>query len=148
MYWGPPTWIFIHTLAAKIKDDAYPTIRSQLIQIIVSICHNLPCPECTEHAKQFWSNTVKINSITTKEILINTLFTFHNMVNKRKKQPIYLYENLEEYNNKNLVQTFKNFHNNFHTKGNMRLLNESFHRANVLKNVRNWLIKNQQYFEQ
>ena len=24
--WGPPTWMFIHTLAEKVKDEEFPKI--------------------------------------------------------------------------------------------------------------------------
>jgi hypothetical protein len=147
MYWGPPTWIFLHTLAAKIKEDMFPTIGPQLIKIIMTICYHLPCPECTEHAKHFWTSVVKVDMIKTKKDLINILFSFHNMVNKRKKQKIYMIDNLDEYNTKNLVSTFNDFAKNYHTKGNMQLINESFHRTKALNNVRGWLIQNDKYFD-
>ena len=59
--WGPPTWIFLHTLVAKIKDEQFPVIGQQVIANIIQICLFLPCPECSVHAKQFWANVVTKN---------------------------------------------------------------------------------------
>ena len=67
--WGPPTWVFIHTLADKIKEDHFNVIGKPVIYNILQICNNLPCPECSDHAKQFWSK-VNINNVNT--ILSNT----------------------------------------------------------------------------
>ena len=81
--WGPSTWVFMHTLAAKIKDSNFPVIGSSLILLLIQISNNLPCPECAQHAKEFWSK-VKTANIKNKTDLINLLFVFHNIVNKRK----------------------------------------------------------------
>ena len=51
-YWGPSTWIFMHTLASKIKETSFPSFGKNLIMILIQICNNLPCPECAQHAKQ------------------------------------------------------------------------------------------------
>ena len=74
--WGPPTWFFMHTLAEKIKDESFPIVGQHVIMSIIQICNHLPCPECAQHAKEFWSK-VKISSIKTKTDLINVLFVFH-----------------------------------------------------------------------
>ena len=99
--WGPPTWIFLHTLAEKVKDTSFPLISQQLVRIMIQICNNLPCPDCTTHAKLFWIN-VNIANIRSKEDLINLLFVFHNSVNKRKKILPFKHENLIKYNNLNM----------------------------------------------
>ena len=43
--WGEPTWYLFHTLAEKINDESFPTIREELLNVFYSICSNLPCPE-------------------------------------------------------------------------------------------------------
>jgi hypothetical protein len=123
--WGPPTWIFLHTIAEKVKETSFPLISQQLIQMIVEICNNLPCPECSSHAKVFWNNVNKIN-IQTKQDLINLLFVFHNNVNKRKNTPQFKYENLVKYKN---------------------LINESFHRKLMMISLKRWLMKNISHFD-
>ena len=139
--WGPPTWIFFHTLAAKIKDDHFETIGPQVIRNIIAICGLLPCPECSVHAKQFWSK-VNINKVSTKEDLINLLYVFHNTVNKRKNNRPFQYVDLQYYKTLNLIETFNNFTKNFHTRGNMNLINEAFHRSRLLGSLKNWLMSN------
>ena len=139
--WGPPTWVFFHTLAAKIKDGHFETIGQQVIHNIIAIFGLLPCPECSVHAKQFWAK-VNINKVTTKEDLINLLYVFHNTVNKRKHNRPFQYVDLQYYKTLNLIETFNNFTKNFHTRGNMNLINESFHRSRLLASLKNWLMTN------
>jgi hypothetical protein len=144
--WGPPTWIFIHTLAEKIKDDRFDVIGKQVILNIIEICKNLPCPECSDHAKQFWAK-VNINKVNTKQDLINLLFVFHNSVNLRKHSRPFKHSDLKYYSTLNLIDTFNNFARNFHTKGNMAQLTESFHRTRLLSSLKRWLMSNIQHFD-
>ena len=139
--WGPPTWIFIHTLVAKIKDNQFPAIGQQVISHIIQICMFLPCPECSIHAKQFWAN-VNTKNINTKQDLINLIFVFHNSVNKRRGIRPFRYVDLQYYNTLNLIETFNNFARSFNTNGNMKLLTESFHRGRLLQILRVWLMSN------
>ena len=143
--WGPPTWLFMHTIAEKIKEESFPQIGPHLILVLMQICNNLPCPECALHAKSFWSK-VNIANIKNKIDLINILFVFHNMVNKRKRTPAFKYENLQYYKTKNLVETYNLFSRNFNTHGNMNLINESFHRNRLLSSLRTWIMTNIKHF--
>ena len=145
-YWGPSTWFFMHTLAAKIKESSFPLIGPNLITHLIQICNNLPCPECSEHAKQFWSK-VKTSNINNKTDLINLLFVFHNMVNKRKQIKAFKYENLKYYENKNLIETYNTFSKNFNTRGNMSLINESFRRNMMLTSLKKWIMSNISHFD-
>ena len=144
--WGPSTWIFMHTLAAKIKETSFPIIAPNLILVLIQICNNLPCPDCAQHSKEFWLN-VKTANIKTKTDLINLLFVFHNMVNKRKKYPPFKYENMKHYESRNVIDTYNYFSRNFNTKGNMNLINESFHRNRMLASLRTWLMANIKHFD-
>lgn len=144
--WGPPTWVFLHTLCEKIKDDSFPIIGNSLISFIISICSNLPCPECSQHAKLFWSKVNK-NNITNKIDLINLLFVFHNVVNKRKNYQPFKYQDLQYYKTKNIIETYNSFSRNFNTKGNMKLLTESFHRNIMMSSLKKWLMSNLNHFQ-
>jgi hypothetical protein len=144
--WGPPTWIFLHTIVEKVKETSFPLISKQLIQKIIEICNNLPCPECTIHAKTFWSN-VNISNIYSKQDLINLLFVFHNSVNKRKKMPQFKYEHLSRYKNLKLIHQYNIFTKKFNTNGNMNLINESFHRKLMMISLRRWLMTNISHFD-
>jgi len=143
--WGPPTWIFIHTLAHKIKEDSFPIISQQLILQIQQICFHLPCPECAQHARLFWSK-VKIVNILTRTDLINLLFVFHNTVNRRKVYKPFRHDSLAIYDNILLIESYNRFVKVFNTKGNMNLLNESFRRKIMLTLLRKWLMTNWHHF--
>ena len=139
--WGIPTWIFMHTLASKIKEEQFPVIGPQVISQLIQICMFLPCPECSDHAKQFWAN-VNTKNIKTKQDLINLLFVFHNSVNKRRNVRPFRYVDLQYYDTMKIIETFNNFVRNFNTNGNMKLINESFHRSRLLQTLRAWLMNN------
>ena len=143
--WGPPTWMFIHTFAAKIKEEEFSIIGPQIISQIIQICLFLPCPECSVHAKQFWSN-VNTKNINTKQDLINLLFVFHNAVNKRRSVKPFRYVDLQYYSRTELIGSFNNFARNFNTAGNMKLLTVSFHRNRLLQSLRGWLMSNLSHF--
>jgi hypothetical protein len=143
--WGPSTWIFMHTLACKVKEESFPSIKNNIIMMLIQICNNLPCPECAQHAKEFWAK-VKTQNILLKTDLINLLFVFHNMVNKRKRHPPFKYENLSIYESRKVIETYNLFSRNFNTRGNMNLINESFHRNMMLANLKQWLMTNIQHF--
>ena len=144
--WGPPTWIFLQTIAVKVKEASFPLISQQLIRMIIQICNNLPCPECTTHAKSFWTN-VNLANIQNKQDLINLLFVFHNGVNHRKKTQKFKHEDLLKYKNLKLIRQYNIFTKKFNTNGNMNLLNESFHRKLMMISLRRWLMTNISHFD-
>jgi hypothetical protein len=145
-YWGPSTWVFMHTLAAKIKEDSFPVIGPNLILVLIQISNNLPCPDCSKHAKQFWSK-VKVSNIKNKIDLVNLLFVFHNMVNKRRNVNGFKYEHLKFYETKNVIETYNIFSKNFNTRGNMNLINESFHRNMMIASLKKWVMSNIMHFD-
>lgn len=144
--WGPPIWSFFHTLAEKITPDRFQQVFPPLFNFIFRICRVLPCPECSEHAVQFLS---KINpaGVRNKEDFRNIMFIFHNVVNRRKNKPPFNPANLTNvYGNKNIAVEYNNFVSVFHTKGNMKLLAETFQRKLVLTDFRRWFVNNIQFF--
>ena len=92
-------------------------------------------------------NTLNKENIRTKNDLVDLLFVFHNMVNKRKNLKPFKYENLEYYKTRNIVETYNAFSRNFHTHGNMNLINESFHRTRLLGQLRVWLMNGLSHFD-
>ena len=48
--WGPIIWKFFHTVAENIREENDGKLASEFFIHIRSICGNLPCPECTQHA--------------------------------------------------------------------------------------------------
>jgi len=143
--WGPPVWTLFHTLAEKITDFGYSRVGNQLFYHIYRICNSLPCPDCAGHATNFLK---KVNpaSLKTKTNLKNLLYVFHNVVNVRKYKPTFHILNLEIYKRRNLNYVFNNFVNVYNTRGNMKLLTESFQRDRVLREFKKWFTTNYYFF--
>ena len=139
--WGPPTWTLLHTFAEKINENDYNKLIPQMFGLIKRVCSYLPCPDCSQHATQFLAK-IKPEQIATKNDLKNTLYLFHNMVNARRKKPLYNYSNMNVYQNLNIVNVFNKFVSVYNTKGNMKLLTESFQRSLIVKDLRKWIIYN------
>ena len=118
--WGVPIWILFHTLSIKIKPCSFQSIRIDLLKIILTICKNLFCPYCADHAVDYLEKNrfVFINSI---EELKDFLFVFHNSVNIKTNKPIFLLDDLKKtYENLNTRDVVGNvlkpnncFHKNF-----------------------------------
>ena len=107
--WGPSTWYLFHTIAEKIKEEEFNNLKEDILNNIKSICMNLPCPTCREHATSYIQR-LNYNSIKNKIDLKNFLFNFHNDVNIRKNVPIFSYEELDiKYSKANTINVIKNF---------------------------------------
>jgi hypothetical protein len=144
--WGPPTWTLLHTLAEKIHEDDYNKLLPQMFGLIKRVCAYLPCPDCSQHATRFLAK-LKPEQIASKLELKNTLYLFHNMVNAKKKKPLFNYGNINAYQKLNIVNVFNNFVAVYNTKGNMKLLTESFQRTLVIKDLKRWLMANHNSFK-
>lgn len=144
--WGPPTWTLLHTLAEKINEDDFNKLIPQMFVLIKRICAYLPCPDCSQHATHFLAK-LKPEQISTKTDFKNTLYLFHNMVNARKRKHLFNYANINKYQNLNIANVFNNFIAVYNTKGNMKLLTESFQRSLIVKDLRRWLMNNHESFK-
>jgi len=136
--WGPATWLLIHTLCEQVNEYIYMSFRQSLFNMISIICKNLPCPECSQHATQFLART-NLTNLKTKEEFSNFFYLFHNFVNKRKNKPLFDHSNIIMYKRVNINQVINNFISKFNTKGNMKLLNESFQRKLVIESFKKWI---------
>jgi len=147
MKWGKPTWFLFHTLAEKVKDDVFPLIRKSLLEIIYSICCNLPCPDCANHAKVYLDG-INFNTIQTKEDLKNMLFVFHNTVNKKKGFPIFTREELDsQYSMAITVNIINNFFVYYLIKNNVpKMIAQDMFRRRIIQNAKDWLNKNMTNF--
>ena len=141
--WGRPTWKFFHVLSIKIKDEYFQQLRPEMLNIINSICSNLPCPKCAEHARQYM-NTVNFNSILTKEDFIKFLFIFHNEVNKRKNYPVFKYDDLHStYSMYDFNDVCVEFINKFQQKtSNSHQIANEMHRSGQIKLIKSWILTN------
>jgi hypothetical protein len=141
--WGPPIWTLFHTLIERLNENDFHknNVGLDLFFFIKRICRYLPCPECSQHASRFL-DSVKSESIKSKNDLKKIIYVFHNVVNVRKKKPLYKFEDVASYQNKNLVHIFNRFIQHYKTQGNMNLISDSFQRQMITKNFRVWFIKN------
>lgn len=143
--WGPAAWNLFHSLAEKIHPDAYPKLAPSLFGMIQRICGVLPCPECSKDATRFLAN-IKIQEYKTKTEFKNMLYLFHNWVNAKKRKPLYNYSNMNKYERAIMVPIINNFLSKCNTKGNMKLLTESFQRNFVFKDFIYWFKLNSAAF--
>ncbi len=148
MKWGEPTWFLFHTLAQKIKESDFQMIRKDLINIIYTICSNLPCPDCAKHATEYMNN-INFNAIQTKEQLKDMLFVFHNTVNSRKGFPIFPREELDlKYSKANTINIIKNFIVHFENKNkSIRMISDDIYRARISNNLKQWFNQNIIHFD-
>lgn len=147
MLWGKPTWHLLHTMAEKIQNIPFSNNRSEILQIIYTICINLPCPTCAEHAKEYMIKH-KLFQIMTKNELKMFLFKFHNSVNVRKHMPIFDEQNLTQYARaipKNIIEHFLIAYNR--KSKNIRLLADDMHRENITTYLKGWFQRYIQYFD-
>jgi len=147
MKWGEPVWLFLHTMAEKIKEDTFSQIKDDLLKTIVTICANLPCPDCANHARQYMS-AINFNTIQTKKDLKDMLFRFHNSINQKKGFPLFPYDELDEkYSAAVTINIVRNFLSTFQQKNySIRMIANDFHRSRAVSSINDWLNKNLIYF--
>jgi len=148
MMWGEPTWFLFHTLAQKVKEEYFDLLKNDLFTKIISICSNLPCPTCADHAAAYMSK-VNFSAIKTKKDLIDMLFNFHNIVNSQKKYPIFPYSELEpKYTSAVTINIIQNFILHFDTKVyNVQLMANSMRKSRLVSSLKEWFNANIQYFD-
>jgi hypothetical protein len=135
--WGPAVWRLFHTLIEKMNPNAYPKVIGPMFSIIIKICKVLPCPECSRDASNFLAK-IKLSDYKTKDDFKNMLYLFHNWVNAKKRKQLFNYSNINIYANMYLPNIINDFIAKYNTKGNMKLLTESFQRGFVIKDLLAW----------
>ena len=141
--WGPSVWYLLHTLPHKLKDE-YSSETVLLFSHINSICSNLPCPDCQEHSSKVLSMANKKVVTSSKESLINFLYTFHNIVNKKIKNPEFSREALnEKYSRANTQKVVAHFIQVMSLNmNNEKMMINSFRRQNYMKSFVNYIKQN------
>jgi hypothetical protein len=135
--WGPAVWNLFHTLIEQLNEDAYQVIAPQMYAQFVKICKFLPCPDCASDATNFLAK-VNLTHIKSKVEFRNTFYLFHNWVNARKRKQLFNYGNILIYGKYNIIVVINKFLSVYHTKGNMKMLNESFQRSLIVTTFRSW----------
>ena len=137
--WGNATWYIFHTLAFKLKDEKASEIP-ELLKHLCNVCHNLPCPDCRQHAKDTLSKS-NLKLIKTKQDLINFLLQFHNLVNRRLRKPVLT---LDEHNKLYMRARTSNIVGHFmhvmsKNSNNSRAMLDSLHRQRVITQFMHYL---------
>lgn len=145
--WGEPFWNLFHVLAEKIREEHFSQVRQGLLNIIYTICSNLPCPDCTNHAVHYL-NGVNFNEIQRKDQLRDMMYNFHNAVNVRKGYPLYPKDQVEsKYTKGNLHVIVQQFWQHFLAKTyNFRLISDDLQRKRLSRSLQQWFEHNIHYF--
>ena len=139
--WGNACWYLFHTLAFKLKKEHEKEVHN-ILNHIIAICSNLPCPDCSEHAIQTL-NRLNKNAINSKESLINAIFQFHNIVNRHTGKSQF---SRKEHDELYARASFYPIYNNFWT---VMLLNAKGERAMIYNLARkNALLSFDKYIKQ
>ena len=146
--WGPSTWYLFHTLSQKIKPENFDTIKNEFLDMVKSICLNLPCPACAQHATQYMQN-LNYNSIKNKDDLKIFFLNFHNMVNERSKKPLLTINELnDKYSKAKTMNVIKNFIGIFQQKNkSFNMIANEMQRQRQVEIYKDWFNKNYQLFE-
>ena len=103
--WGNATWDFFHVLSLTIRVDKFIEIRPKVISLIYEMCANLPCPDCSQDAKNLLTRSY-VRNIRNKADLIEFLRQLHNIINYKFGKPEFSMQKLiEKYHDKNIYHT-------------------------------------------
>jgi hypothetical protein len=131
--WGNAVWLLFHTLAQKLKDE-YASELIILFTHISSICNNLPCPDCQQHASRVMMQVNRANVTSSKQAMIDFLWNFHNSVNIRTKTALFPKESLNVYTRANTFNIVKHFITIMNaTSNNEKTMLHGFHRGLYIK---------------
>jgi len=148
--WGPCVWYLFHTLAHNIKDDntaRFEHIKNEFLKFSFRIATNLPCPECSQHAKQYLSR-INTAAIKTKDNLKVFFLEFHNSVNHRKGKAIFTMEEADaKYSTANVRMVIEYFFQIYGKKTvNVKLMVNNFHKDILISEFRAWTTQNSSMF--
>ena len=148
MRWGAPTWALFHTIPEKLSNKNFVENKTSILQLIMTICNNLPCPSCSQHATQYMRK-VNFNAIHTVEDLNKMLYIFHNSVNERKKYAEFSYDDLtSKYSTLDFNQVVNKFMFHFQQKVYaMNLIAQQISRQKQVVVVKNWFLNNMHLFQ-
>jgi len=148
MRWGAPCWFFFHTLSVKVREESFDQIRNELLTHIYTLCTHLPCPICSDHAKEYLRG-INLHAIQTKDQFKDFFFNFHNMVNARKNYPAFDRVDLEPKYEKAITRNmYHNFVLAYQDKSyNPSHISDEFIRMRILDAFKTWFAKNAEWFE-
>lgn len=143
--WGISTWHLLHYIGENIDSDFYNKEKYNIVNMVKTICYNLPCPDCAEHAKYYLKN-INVNTLDTLEKYRILFFNFHNLVNKNIDKEPFDFTNLKKYKTYKLDAILNNFSIFYGKRYNvglqLSLESNEMHRKNIVKKVLTWFKNN------
>lgn len=140
--WGNSTWLFLHTFAEKINPEFYEANVSNIFKIVRTICVNLPCPDCSKHADNFFNN-IHFGSITTHSGFKSMLWNFHNNVNRRlgvAPEPLQILDNYKTQSLSTTLQDFKTYYSmRYNTHIEFGFGSNDAIRIRITNNIIDWM---------
>ena len=147
MLWGEPTWYFLHCFAEKVNEDSFSQLRGPMINLIIQLCSNLPCPDCSRDASAYLKK-INFQTITTKMGLKRLLWEFHNYVNEKKGYSLFPLTGLSQYEKANFIKVINDFLYHYKKRHySIRLITDNLHRKDTAKNIEIWLKGNMVHFQ-
>jgi len=147
MTWGAPTWTLFHMIPEKVTHTNFIKYKDSVIRVIVTICNNLPCPSCSQHASEYMKK-VNFSSIRTSEDLKKMLFNFHNLVNQRKGYAQYSYDDMIKYVDLDSTTVINEFMYHFQKKIYApNLMAQQIYRQKQVEVVKAWFRENLHIFQ-
>ena len=144
--WSHPTWLFYHSFAENMDETFYTTNKEACLEILRTISSRLPCSYCRQHAQRYLA-AVSIRRLPTKDSFKEMVWAFHNNVNSRLHKPMYPYENLSEYKNRDIIKDYDNMHSAIITIKKLPFsLSVSKNDDIILYKIRFSLLKYKKYF--
>jgi hypothetical protein len=146
--WGPAIWYLFHTMAHKIKGSEFSRLKVEMLDIIQSICANLPCPACASHATEYMKR-LNYSLINNKDDFKIYLCNFHNDVNRRKGIEMFpLIELDKKYAAANTINIVKNFIAVFQFRnGSFNMIANDMQRQRQAEKITMWFNNNIQSFD-
>ena len=138
--WGNITWALFHILAEKINENKFFEVKNKLVKIIIGICGNLPCPDCSDDAVRILKQAY-VRNIKTKNHFIEFMRQFHNIVNiKLHKRQVSILELQNLYKNSNINSIIQQFFTIYRIKSyNPKMIPHSLQSIRYLSQLNNEL---------
>jgi len=144
--WGNATWYLFHTLSYRLKEE-HGHKANELFDVFTLIASTLPCPNCSEHARQTL-RAVNKRALNTKEALVSIMWEFHNRVNARLGKPAFSRQEHDElYRRADPVKIVSHFRDVYRMKhGDERAMIHGWSRKIAVEKLDDFLKSNSAIF--
>lgn len=85
---GPPSWKFLHYIAYGYPETASSGLQQKTLQFFDALPYLLPCERCGEHLHENFKNNSPVESVKTRDGMINYINHLHNVVNQQLGKPV------------------------------------------------------------